>query len=98
MEMYQTDQGDFERKYGTYLSQARRTLNGGTQYVCRIPWPYGLLSLAAVQRHRKNRRSAYLPETAGGLAYVSTYQPEYLGGKIICHSGGLYIVGGRFRG
>ncbi|MFR3752173.1 MAG: hypothetical protein ACLTW9_07135 [Enterocloster sp.] len=36
MEMYQTDQGDFERKYGTYLSQARRTLNGGTQYVCQI--------------------------------------------------------------
>ena len=46
MEMYQTDQGDFERKYGTYLSQARRTFNGGTQYVCRIslgPTDYFLL-------------------------------------------------------
>ena len=36
--------------------------------------------------------------TAGGLAYVSTYQPEYLGGKIICHSGGLYIVERPFPG
>ena len=37
MEMYQTDQGDFERKYGTYLSQARRTLNGGTQLSAGFP-------------------------------------------------------------
>ena len=36
MEMYQTDQGILNVN-GTYLSQARRTLNGGTQYVCRIP-------------------------------------------------------------
>lgn len=66
MEMYQTDQGDFERKYGTYLSQARRTLNG-RHPVClpNFPWPYGLLSPAAVQRHRKNRRSAYLPRDCG---------------------------------
>lgn len=82
MEMYQTDQGDFERKYGTYLSQARRTLNGGTQYVCRIslgPTDYFLLLQYSVTG--KIGDLHIYRETAGGLAYVSTYQPEYLGGK-----------------
>ena len=99
MEMYQTDQGDFERKYGTYLSQARRTLNGGTQYVCRIslgPTDYFLLLQYSVTG--KIGDLHIYRETAGGLAYVSTYQPEYLGGKIICHSGGLYIVERPFPG
>lgn len=93
MEMYQIDQKDFERKYGTYLSRARQTLDGGTQYAYRIA--LGRTDYFLLMQYSEAETIGDLHiyrRTGGGLDYVSTYQPAYLGGKVIPHSGGLYIV------
>lgn len=93
MELYQIDERAFCSKYRTYLSHALRDLDSGTQYAYRITLgrtDYFLLLQYSVTGKLGDLH--IYRGTTGGLAYVSTYQPAYLGGKIIRHSDGVYIV------
>ena len=72
--MYQTDQGDFERKYGTYLSQPGVRLTAAPVCLPDFPCRTDYFLLLQYSVTGKIGDLHIYRGTAGGLAYVSTYQ------------------------